>query len=279
MKQLPLILLLAIAASTHGQSSLVKKYRIADSLLHLSQLSEAWRILKDIEPVCDQHDTLYRYILWSYTGVTSRLEMQYRLKEKFDSSVYYGLEALRLIDKSAVYYDSTYGDRKYWMYKNLVVSSFGLGKHDQAKQYQDLLYEAYKEKRLPEGIDEYYNFTFFTWQDKNVWGYEWYPEPGDPETKGSYSKIVYYVYSTHADGSDKDQLYRLHVLRFNKTANSTKSDYVLTKQLEKASHEVSGTFYAYTYNKKIDYAKLQYDIKQVLKENYYPDTRTSTAKN
>lgn len=279
MKQLLLILLLAIAASTYGQSSLVKKYRTADSLLHISKLSEAWRILKDIEPVCDQNDTLYRYILWSYMGVTSRLEMHYRLKEKFDTAYFLGQEALRLIDKNAPYYDSTFGDRKYWMYKNLVVSSFGLGKHEQAKQYQDLLYKAYKEKRLPAGLDEYYNFAFFTWQGKNVWGYEWYPEPGDPGTKGSFSKIVYYVYSTNADGSDKEQLYRLHVLKFHKTDNSAKFDYVLTKQLEKASHEVSGTFYAYIYNRKIDYAKLQADIKEVLKENYYPDTKATANRN
>lgn len=279
MKQLLLILLLAIAATSYGQTPLVKKYRTADSLLHLSKLTEAWHILKEIEPVCDQKDTLYRYILWSYTGVTSRLEMHYRLKERFDSSLYYGQEALRLIDKSAPYYDSTFGDRRYWMYKNLIVSSFGLGKHEQAQKYQDLLYKAYKGKKLPEGIDQYYNFTFFTWQGKNVWGYEWFPELGDPETKGSFSKIVYYVYSTNPDGSDKDQLYRLHVLKFHKTDNSTKFDYVLTKRLEKASNEVSGTFYAYIYNKKIDYAKLQADIKEVLKENYYPDTKATANRN
>jgi hypothetical protein len=42
---------------------------------------------------------------------------------------------------------------------------------------------------------------------------------------------------------------------------------------------VSGTFYAYIYSKKIDYVKLQADIKEVLKENYYPDTKATANRN
>ncbi len=127
--------------------------------------------------------------------------------------------------------------------KNLVISSFGLGKPDQAKKYQDLLYKAYKDKKLPEGMDQYYNFTYFKWQDKNVWGYEWYPEPGDPDAQGGYSKIIYYVYSTNADGTDKEQLYRLHVVRAHNNDNALKLNYVLSKRLENAQNEVSWHLY------------------------------------
>lgn len=275
MKKLILILLLASTVSSQAQTSVLKQYRTADSLLQANKPAAAYNILKDIELTCDKEDTLYRYILWNYVAAASRAELQFRLKAKFDSSLLYGLEALKLIEKSAPYFDSTFVVRNYWMYKNIVIASFGLGKFDQAKKYQDLLYKAYKDKKLPEGLNQYYNFTFFKWNDKNVWGYEWYPEPGDPDAQGSFSKIVYYVYSTKADGSDKDQLYRLHVLKFHKTDNAVGFDYVLTKRLEAAKNEVSGTLYAYTYNRKIDYIKLQTDIKEVLKENYYPDSKAS----
>ena len=57
---------------------------------------------------------------------------------------------------------------------------------------------------------------------------------------------------------------------FHKIDESTKFDYVLTKRLETATNEVSGTLYAYTYDKKIDYVKLGADIKEVLKGNYEP---------
>lgn len=178
---------------------------------------------------------------------------------------------MKLIEKGKTFFDEKFASREYWMQKNIIVSYFGLGQLDQAEKQKKILYKAYKEKKLPEGIDEYFNFTFFKWEDKNVWGYEWFEElPKDRNSK-SFSKIVYYVYSTNSDGSDKDQLYRLEVLMFHKFDNSTKFDYVLTKRLAKAQNEVSGTLYAYTYNEKIDYTKLQADIKEVLKGNYEPD--------
>jgi hypothetical protein len=278
MKKFYLILLLAFTTNSYAQMSLLKRYQAADSLLQINKLTEACKLLKDIEPTCNKQDTLYLYILWSYVSVTSKLEMQYRLKERFDSSLYYGQEALKFIDKCKPYFDSSFAIRQYWMYKNMVISSFGLGKPDNARKYQDLLYKAYKDKQLPEGMDQYYNFSFFKWEGKNVWGYEWYPEPGDPETAGSFSKIVYYIYSTNADGTDKDHLYRLHVLNSPKMNASAKFDYVLTKCLEKASNEVSGTFYSYTYNRKIDYLKLRNDIKEVLKGNYYPGSTAAVIK-
>ena len=278
MKKQITILLLTISTVTFGQTEIMKRYRTADSLLQVENFSGAYTILKEIEPKCDNKDTLYSYILWYYVGATSELEKQNRTNEKFTKSLQYGLEALTLIDKGKSYFDEEFASRNFWMHKNLIVSYFGLGQLDKAQKHKDILYKAYKEKKLPEGLNEYFNFTFLKWKDKNVWGYELYPELGDPETKGSFSKIVYYVYSTNPDGSDKDQLYRLHVLKFHKFDNSVKFDYVLTKRLETATNEVSGTLYAYTYDKKIDYVKLQADIKEVLNGNYEPDAKSTIKK-
>jgi hypothetical protein len=278
MKKQLTILLLTISTVTFGQTEILKEYQTADSLLQADNYSEAYNILKEIEPKCDKKDTLYSYILWYYVGATSELEKQNRTAEKFDKSLQFGLEALKLIEKGKSYFDEKFASREYWMQKNIVVSYFGLGQIDNALKHKDILYKAYKDKKLPDGLDKNFNFTFFKWEDKNIWGYEWYPELGDPETQGSFSKIVYYVYSTNPDGSDKDQLYRLHVLKFHKFDNSVKFDYVLTKRLETATNEVSGTLYAYTYDKKIDYVKLQADIKEVLKGNYEPDTKSTIKK-
>jgi hypothetical protein len=277
MKNSLTLLLFIISTVALGQTEILKKYQTADSLLQANKVLESYNILKEIEPKCDKKDTLYNYILWYYVGTTSELESQSRNTENFEASLQYGLEALELIENGKTFFDETFASREYWMRKNLIVSYFGLGQIDNAIKQKDVLYKAYKSKKLPEGIHEYFNFTFFKWEGKNVWGYEWYPELGDPETEGSFSKIVYYVYSTNPDGSDKDQLYRLHVLKFHKFDNSIKFDYVLTKRLETATNEVSGTLYAYTYNKKIDYEKLQADIIEVLKGNYEPKA-TSTKK-
>lgn len=278
MKKTLTIILLSITTFAFGQTDILNKYQTADSLIQANNYLEAYNILKEIEVKCDKKDTLYNYILWYYVGATSELEKQHRTSEKFDKSLQYGLEALKLIEKGKSYFDEKFAAREYWMQKNIVVSYFGLGQIDNAIKHKDILYKAYKDKRLPDGLDKNFNFTFLKWEDKNVWGYEWYPELGDPETQGSFSKIVYYVYSTNPDGSDKDQLYRLHVLKFHKFDNSVNFDYVLTKRLETATNEVSGTLYAYTYDKKIDYLKLQSDLKEVLKGNYEPDTKSTIKK-
>jgi hypothetical protein len=278
MKKKLTFVLLTVATFAFGQTEISTKYHLADSLLKAENYLEAYKILKEIEPKCDKKDTLHDYILFYYVVTTSKLESQHRLTEQFETSLKYGLEALDLIEKGKSRFDDKFGSREFWMNKNIIVSYFGIGQFDKAKKHRDILYKAYKEKKLPEGIDQYFNFSFFKWEDKNVWGYEWFEELPKNRSSKSFSKIVFYVYSTNSDGSDKDQLYRLEVLMFHKFDNSTKFDYVLTKRLDKAQKEVSGTLYAYTYNEKIDYSKLQADIREVLKGNLYPDTK-STIKN
>lgn len=278
MKKLITFILLTVSVISYAQTTIGQQYQKADSLLQRDKYLEAYKILKEIEPKCDKKDTLYSYILWYYTSSVSMLELEHRSKEDWTNSLNYGLEALKAIEKGKEVFDEKFAAREYWMYKNIIVSYFGLGQRDKAKTYQDKLYRAYKDNKLPDGLDEYYNFEFFKWENKNVWGYEWYPELGDPETKGSFSKIVYYVYSTNPDGTDKEQLYRLHVLKFHKLDNSIKFDYVLTKRLETATDEASGTLYAYTYEKPIAYSKLHADIREVLKGNYEPDTKSIIKK-
>jgi hypothetical protein len=65
---------------------------------------------------------------------------------------------------------------------------------------------------------------------------------------------------------------------FHNIDRSIKFDYVLTKRLETATNELSGTLYAYTYNENIDYVKLQADVREVLKGNYEPDTKSTIKK-
>ena len=270
MKHSILVMILFVSAFVYGQKEIIFEYKKADSLFQNENYKEAFKILKEIEPLCDVKDTLYNYILWYYAGAATQLEKQYRMNEQFEISLKYGLETLELIKKGKNFFDEKFASREFWMYKNVIVSYFGLGQPDNAKKYKDLLYKAYKENRLPDGINEYFNFDYFRWDNKNIWGYEWYEELPENRSSKSFSKIVYYVYSTNPYGTDKDQLYRLHVLMFHKFDNSVSFDYVLTKRLETVKNEVSGTLYAYTYNKNIDYVKLHSDIKEVLKGNYKP---------
>lgn len=276
-----ILLFLSTFLLLNGQVNLMNDLKKAESLIESNKLVEANKILNELEKVCNPKDTLYAYILWDNVYTVTELEKQQRLNEKFEKSLAYALEALRLIRIGKVFFDEKFGAREYWMIKNIIVSYYGLEQFDKAQSYKELLYKAYKEKKLPEGIEEYFNFSFFRIDNKNVWGYEMFEELPKDRFSKSFSKVIFYVYSTEKDGTDKVHLYNLEVLMFHKIDPNTSFDYVLTKRLVDSKDDFSGTLYAYTYKEKIDFKQLQTDIKEVVRGNYktYPKTKETKTIN
>ena len=241
MKIILTFLLLTITSFAFNQNELVDKYKLAGNLFNLNNKLGAYKLLKEIETKCDKKDTLYRYILWSYVITTTELEKYYRTNEKFDLSLQYGIEALQLIEDGTKIFTKDFTEKAYWMRKNLIISYFGLGQFNNAKKHRDFLYKAYKKKELPEGIDAFFNFDYFKLNGLNVWGYEFYPELPNNRFSSSFTKIVYYVYSTNPDGTDNEELYRFHVLMFHQESKETSFDYLLEKQCETENSTVSGS--------------------------------------
>lgn len=59
------------------------------------------------------------------------------------------------------------------MYKNLIVSYNEINDLKNAQIYMDKIYKAYKSNKLPKNynnIDQYYNFSYFKWNDKKCVG-------------------------------------------------------------------------------------------------------------
>ena len=273
MKKYLIILLLSISAVAFGQTEVLKKIQAADSLIQTDNFLDAYKILKEIEPNCNEKDTIYNYILWYHIALTSELERKSRMAEQFETSLKYGLEALELIEKGKKHFGKELIAKEYWMIKNIIVSYFGLEQFDKAKTYRDILYKAYKKKKLPEGIDEYFNFDFFKLNDKNIWGYEWYHKLPKDRFSCSFTKIVYYVYSTNDDGTDKDQICRFHVLMFHQSRKNTKFDYLLERHMEADGATISGSYYEYIYKEDIDYKKLKNDIKEIITKEIKPNSK------
>lgn len=269
MNKLLFLSLLLLSLASYSQNDPKQQFLEGEEYLQNRNFDKAYQLFKNLEKKLNSQDTLYPYVLWYCIGATDELAKTYRGKERWQETLKYSKETLELIRKGVLYFNKDFAAREFWAIKNIIVAYFGLNQLKEARKYQDMLYQAYKEKRLPKGINQYYNFEFFKWKDKNIWGYEWYPELGDPETKGSFSKIVYYVYSTKPDGSDSEQLYRIHVLKFHKLGNDVPFDYLLTIRLEKPLQMKSGSLYNYTYKKSIDYKKLRKDIRKVLAGDYY----------
>lgn len=267
MKKISILILCILPMVGFCQKTTLESYHEAQRYIQTDQIDSAYYKFKLLEESIPKSDTLYEHAVWYRTMTASHLEEVARYQEDFETSLKYGLDALEGIKKGKFMFADNFASREFFMVKNIIVSHYGLGNFKEGKAWKDKMYTAQKDSLLPEGIDQYFNFDFFKMGDKNVWGYEWFaPLPKD-RFSSSFTKVVYYVYSTNPDGSDKEQLYRLYVLMFH--GNQKNFDYVLTKRLTDAAPkgEFSGTLYQYTYKEDIDFEKLKKDVKEVVSGN------------
>lgn len=265
MKKTVILLFLTIPFLGISQTDILKTYQEAKQYIDTYKVDSAYLKFQELKESMPKNDTLYEHVVWYKIMTAGHLEETARAKEDFKTSLKYGLDALDGIKKAKFMFDEEFAKREYFMIKNIIVSQYGLGNFEKGKKWKEKMYAAHKENKLPKGLDTYFNFDFFKIGDKNVWGYEWFEDLPKDRFSKSFTKVVYYVYSTNSDGSDKDQLYRLHVLMFH--SSDSKFDYVLTKRLETAKNEVSGTLYQYTYQEDIDFEKLQKDVKDIVSGN------------
>lgn len=266
MKNYLLLLLISLlAVSTQAQNKQEESFKTAVELYEAQKFKESLPLFSDLETQVSKEDTLYPIVLWYHIGCLWLIENSYREQLDWKNSLKYALDCEKVLERAENYFTDEYLERRFWLYKNIILAYIGLKQHDLARAYQDKLYAGYKAGALPEGLDEYYNFDRFVYKDQNIWGYEWYEELPEDRFSTSFTKIVYYVYSRNKDGSDKEQLYRLHVLMFHNIDPSNGIDYVLTRISDHPEGESRQTLYSYMYSSPIDVPKLQDDIRKVLK--------------
>lgn len=274
---LTICIFIFITASAQN-SILYDKYENGLNLLLDKKTEEAYQQNKELYCIVSSKDTLKNYITWIYLLSTSQLEEQNRMNQSFNKSLEYGLECLKIIRDNKSSLGNSFAEREPWMIKNIIVSYFGLNEFKKADEYKSELYKRFKHNSLPQGIDQFFNFDYFKIGDKNIWGYEWYEDLPKDRFSKSFTKIVYYVYSTNPDGSDKNQLYRYHVLMFHQDRKRAKFDYLLERQFETDDATISGSYYQYTYEENIDYNKLRNDIIEVITNQIEPSSRRIVPK-
>ena len=246
------------------QQDFSKAVKQAEELYVNEKFNEAYIAFKSLEQSVSTTDSLYQYTLWYYIHSTIMLEKEHREKEEFEVALKYGHEALELLECGKAHFD-TAQDKIYYTIKNIAVSYIGMGLYKKAKKWRKKLYKAKKNNELPKDMSEYYNFDFFKVGNKNVWGYEWFHELPKNDNDSSFTKIVYYVYNTHLDGPNRALLYRLQVVKFH--GKKKFFPYILDKQLETATNEISGLLPRYRYKKNIDFIKLHNDIREAIETN------------
>jgi hypothetical protein len=161
MKRSIILLFLFFAVNAHGQTDTLSLYNKADSLMKKKSYPAAYQILKTIEPSVKKADVLSKKIISHYIVAITLLEKRARLSEKWDTALFFGQEGLRIIQLWKPAFAPEFTERELWMHKNLIVTYFGLGQLEKLKAHKDLLYKAYKNKKLPKGIDICFNFSYF----------------------------------------------------------------------------------------------------------------------
>ena len=263
-----------LTISAFGQTNIDQLFSKADSsYFDYKDYETALDLYEQIRNQIDSSHKDYIYTIDKIARALFYLEMEAREKNDVEKSIELSKEFVNHADNYPKRIDPAVLEKKYFMYKNIIIGYFALGQKDKAKPYQDKLYTAYENKELPEGIDEYYNFEKFNWNGLNVWGYERYPQLDDPKTEGSFSKHVYYIYSTDEEGNDKDQLYTLQTVKIHKFKGD-EHDYVLTKREYLDGGEKSESIWTYTFNDPVDYEKLHNAVVEYLKGNVESDTES-----
>lgn len=254
-----------IAVDVNAQSDPHEQH--IDSLCQSGLFGEAYQYAKQRwQGLPADKSRTYKDATFDYYRTAYMLEMAYRYQENFE-------EALKLDEEMQTLMKP---ETDYFAIRNKIVCYSGLGNYKKAAENRALLYKAHKKNKLPCEYElcHYYNFDFFKIDTLNIWGYEWYDELPKNRFSTSFTKVVYYVYSTNPDGSDKDQLYRLHLIMFHGT--DMPFDYIMTRYISTENGEIRGSMYEYTYKENIDYEKLHNDVIEIVKGGKKTDTQNSS---
>ena len=263
-------LLFSISYTLNAQTE--TDYKHIDTLLQTGQFEQAYLFAKEKHENLPPSDSIYLDAVLLHFQMAEYYEQMLRLREDFKKGTEINHELIDMIHRYKKSFNKKFSDQEYYIYRNLTVCHTGLGDYIEAQKYRDLLYKAHKKKKLPCEYElcNYFNFDFFKVDTLNVWGYEWYDKLPKDRFSTSFTKIVYYVYSTDSDGNDKDQLYRLHVIMFH--GEGQPFDYIMEMNVSTDKGEVSGSMYAYTYQENIDFKKLHNDVLEIIKKNKQTDT-------
>lgn len=274
MKQLTIILtiLFTVPTLTFGQTT-QKKLQEANAYLDKQDYVNSLKLFRELHTQVTHDDTAFSVVAYGLCASLFYTLLDIKEKEDWRTTADLSKEFIKVLEDDKDFIPEGLQEKKYWAYKDLVVAYFGLGQREKAKPFQQKLYDSYEKKQLPEGIDQYYNFEKFVYNDQNVWGYEWFEELPKDRNSRSFSKIIYYIYSRDSVGGDKEQLFTLQTVMVHKFKEN-EPDYVLTKRTYSKNNEQSETIWTYTFENPIDYEKLHNAIIEFLKGGIRTDTKS-----
>lgn len=264
------VMLFVGASSTDAQDHSAR-FQNTGKLFASGEHEKALEQIRELDQVKNLDDTLKKDVRWAYLSSLAALSKAARNQEQWAKAKKFTEESVKVLENSKNDFEGEFleqlNSRKFWAYKNMVLCCTGLGELDQVKTYREKLYEGYRKKKLPEGIDECFNFDFVRIDGKNVWGYEYFPPSDGSESKGGFSKYVYHIFRAKEDGTDGEGLFRLHAVTIHKLSESDVDLYVLTLRWMEDGLDERRSLFEHVYHVPIDMKKLRNDIREFVKAN------------
>jgi len=138
----------------------LQRYQKASRFYSQNELDQAYLVFNDLEKDIKINDEQYINFLYNYAETLISLEKTYYKASDWEKSIYYGNEALRIIDKGKRKFCSTYNLKGLQIHKDLMLSNLRINQIEVAKKHQNELVKAYKKNQLPSDLIEFALLTF-----------------------------------------------------------------------------------------------------------------------
>ena len=279
LPQLICIIFLTTCSHSALSQDHAARFAQAGKLFAAGEIEKALQIVNELDESGTVDDDLKKDIRWARLGAFSALAKQARNKLEWAAAQKHTKQVLDILEKSNGEFTGDFfkqlENRKFFAYKNMILACNGLDELEDAQTYKDRLYRAFRQKRLPKGLDEYFNFEFDRVNKLNVWGYEYFSTKSEPNSDDESPKYVYHVYSTNEDGTDKTPAFLLVLVEIPKINKDDKTVFALSKRWMVDGEEQRKTLYNQTYTDPVNLKKLRTDVRKLVKEFSEPKNKSA----
>lgn len=157
---------------------------------------------------------------------------------------------------------------KYYMLRNLVVAYFEQNKLERAEECQTKLYQGYLQGKLPNGLQQSYNFDRFESKGMVIMAFESFETP---ESAGQNKPFVKHSYKVYPEGRilpSDEPLFTLETSRIlNSQENGLDRTYVLSKHVTGTDRATDTPYWRYTFSEDVEYSELRDAVLAVISKD------------
>ncbi len=185
----------------------------------------------------EYRNALEKYMILDGTYSEGQLEFSYvknriaeclylfshqQLVQHPDTALYYSITFLDFLENNSRHLKPKTLNKKYWSFRNLICASNALKKFKLAEIYEDSLFTAFENQKLPKGLDKHFCFEIIELDSTRAYGYKTY-------AKGRLDSIPYFyeIFKLDKNGEENYKMYSLNFLIKNKAGRNFSPKYIM----------------------------------------------------